>query len=177
MDNNEEIMILITDFVEDYQKCESDDLKYNLLCSVVKEDAITRYSSKMAVADMIFERSHIDQDGNFKINTAREEQQYILALISFYTYLRKPEEATDDDIYDYLNFYNIINPLVDLIKAMNQKDIEDFNKVFKILKDDFITMHTGRLLTINNIQNAVEEGIINAVFRILKALPENEQNT
>lgn len=173
--DNEEIMISIIDFVEDYKNCKTDSERQEKINSVIKQDAVTRHSSKIAVSDMILSMSHIDENGNFYINTALENQKYTFALISFYTYLRKTEEMTDDDAFDYLNYYDILDLLIDSIKVKNSRDIEKFNEVFGLLKEDFLTMHTGKLLTINSIQQAIEFGIINAVFRILKSLPDESR--
>jgi hypothetical protein len=163
---HDENMVSIMDFVEEYNKCKSQEERQSKIESVVKHNAITRYASKLSVVNMVLSMSHLDENGVFKKNSALEHQKYIFALISFYTILRKPPETTDDDMFDYLNYYDVINPLIQCIKNNNARDIGDFDEVLKASREDLFSEHTQNNLTLNGIEKAIENGFVNAFYRL-----------
>lgn len=132
--------ITVQEFINTYNKKESDQDKQDYLKSLVKIDYMP-YTTKMTLAEKIIENSYwndIEKKDVVMVNSPVRHILHIYTVLNNYTYIHMGNKRMAED-YDLLEK----NRLVEKIIAVIGEDVKDFTVIEEMTAQDFMTNHYG----------------------------------
>ena len=133
----------VKSFVEEYEKCSSNDDKVKFLKSKLKTEKYIPYADKLTLAENIINHSSyamIKEDGKLKqtdriaLNSPMRYILFVMTVVDKYTNIEVNFQNIMPDFYA-LNF----NSLIEIIfEKVGDKETAEFNTVVEMVLNDFM---------------------------------------
>ena len=133
----------VKSFVEEYEKCSSNDDKVKFLKSKLKTEKYIPYADKLTLAENIINHSSyamIKEDGKLKqtdriaLNSPMRYILFVMTVVDKYTNIEVNFQNIMPD-FDALNF----NSLIEIIfEKVGDKETAEFNTVVEMVLNDFM---------------------------------------
>lgn len=132
--------ITVQEFIDIYNKKESDQEKQDYLKSLVKIDYMP-YTTKITLTEKIIENSYwkdTEKKDLIEVNSPIRHILHVYTVVNNYTYIHIDNKRMAED-YDLLEK----DRLVEKIIAIIGDDVKDFSVIEEMAAQDFMTNHYG----------------------------------
>ena len=139
--------ITVQEFINTYNKKESDQDKRDYIKSMVKIEYMP-INTKMTLAEKIVENAYwkdVEKKDIVSVSSPVRHFLHVYTIINNYTYIHMDNKTMAED-YDYLNRDGLV---VELIKAIGN-DVTEFTAIEEMTAQDFMTNHYGTQAFIQN---------------------------
>ena len=126
--------ILVTDFIKKYNTLTNDNLKNNLIKSIIKRTYCPVIEKRM-ILNLMLEKS-VTKDNTPYIDMFVNKLNFYAAVISLYTYIVPNKDENDKpksyEMYDLLMENNLINPI---LEEIGEKEVVELTSINGLLLD------------------------------------------
>lgn len=137
----------VQEFINTYNKKESDQEKQDFIKSMVKIEYMP-INTKMTLAEKIVENAYwkdVEKKDIVSVSSTVRHVLHVYTVINNYTYVHMDNKTMAED-YDMLNMKGLA---VELIKAIGE-DVVKFTAIEEMTAQDFMTNHYGTQAFIQN---------------------------
>lgn len=146
MTNNKKAKIRVNELVAKYNLKRTDEEKVEYLRNVIEIKDRQNYSSIVALANMIVERSCMDKSGNVNVDSCMRYMMYVYTVIDTYTnVILEPSNWSYE--FDQLDKYGLVDMLLSMIP---ESELNRLKRTVDLRMNDFMINH-------NNVLNFINE--------------------
>lgn len=131
---NKKRKITVKELVAKFNLKRTEDEKWRYLEDTLEITQHMEYSSVIALADMIVERSCLDKNGNLNVDSCMKYMLYVYTLIDKYTNVVADASNWSYE-YDQLEKYGLIDFIISMIP---EKEVNKLNKTISMKTSDMI---------------------------------------
>lgn len=150
--NNKKRNITVNELITKFNLKRDEQGKWGFLNEHIDAVQHMDYSSVVALADMIVNRSCLDKEGNIKIDSCMKYLLYVFTLFNSYTNVTVDASNWSYE-YDQLDKYGLVDMVISMIP---EKEVQKLNKTVSMKTNDLIENE-------NNVRN-----FLNKKFEELK---------
>lgn len=161
--------ITVQEFINTYNKKESDQEKHDYIKSMVKIEYMP-INTKMTLAEKIIENAYwkdVEKKDIVNVSSPVRHVLHVYTIINNYTYIHMDNKTMAED-YDYLNRDGLV---VELIKAIGN-DVAEFTAIEEMTAQDFMTNHYGTQAFIQNQVTRVNDVLKQVVTSLAPVFAE-----
>lgn len=139
--------ITVQEFINTYNKKESDQEKLDYIKSMVKIEYMP-FVTKMTLSEKIIENAYwddIEKKNIVKVNSPIRHILHVYTIINNYTYVKIDNKKMADE-YDELNKEGLVTEFIKIIGD----DVTEFTAIEEMTAQDFMTNHYGTQAFIQN---------------------------